>query len=169
MISTIVAVDQNWAIGKDGSMLFHLPADLAYFKKITSGKTVFMGRKTLESLPNAKPLPNRRNIVLSRDKNFLVDGAEVVSSFEDLFKLIANEQSDVFNIGGGRIYADLIDYCSTAYVTKINSSSQAADSFFPNLDNRDGWVLKSSSDHIEEDGVTFSFCVYDNLDPKPYK
>lgn len=165
MISIVAAVDKEWAIGKDGGMLYHLPADLTHFRELTEGKTVFMGRKTLESLPNKAPLPNRRNIVLTKNQALGVSGLEIAHSFAELFSLISREEQ-VFNIGGTTVYKALLDCCKCAYITKIEEVSLHPDSYFPNLDENSNWKLKKQSDKIVELGITYSFLEYENLNVK---
>ena len=159
-MNLIVAVDQNWGIGKDGTMPWHIRADLQYFKEKTLGKTVLMGRKTLLSFPNQKPLPGRRNLVLSHDKSYRVEGAEVVNSIEELAAYSGD--GDVFVIGGGSIYAALLPHCRYAYVTKIDAS-YACDTYFPNLDGMEDWNCVESGEPHDEGGVSFRFTVYQNL------
>lgn len=161
-MNLIVAVDQNWGIGKDGTMPWHISADLQYFKEKTLGKTVLMGRKTLLSFPNQKPLPGRRNLVLSHDGSYHVEGAEVINSMEKLAAYSGD--GNVFVIGGGSLYEVLLPYCSYAYVTKIEAGYDC-DTFFPNLDNMENWSLIECGEQLEENGVSFRFMVYENHSP----
>ena len=112
----IVCIDKNNGIGKDGGLLFRIPEDMAYFRRMTVNKTVIMGRKTLESLPGGRPLENRRNIVLTRNRDRVPDGADAVSSIDELKRAIGSDKA--FVIGGESIYAMLLDYCERAYVTE---------------------------------------------------
>ena len=158
----IVAVDQNYAIGQAGDMLYHLPGDLAHFARQTKGKTLVMGRATLDSLPGGRPLPGRRNIVLSRQPGFAREGVEVVPSLLALSQLLGNRPGDeVFLIGGGQLYSLLIDCCSKALITKIRAQSQA-DTFFPNLDERPGWRSHICTLPREENGLRYQVCEYRN-------
>ena len=131
-MQAIVAVSQSWGIGKDGRLLFRLSADLRRFKALTTGRTVVMGRKTLQSLPGGKGLPNRRNLVLSRRMDYAPENAEAVTSVEALLRTAGE---DAFVIGGESVYRALLDACDTAYVTRIDAA-WPADSFFPDLDRR---------------------------------
>ncbi|MDE6710345.1 MAG: dihydrofolate reductase, partial [Oscillospiraceae bacterium] len=116
MITAIAAVSENWGIGKDNDLLFNIPEDKKFFRRTTLNNTVIMGRKTLQSLPNGKPFKDRRNIILSRDKNFTCDGAEVCGSVEEALKLI-KETEKVFIAGGGEIYRDMLPYCDKVIIT----------------------------------------------------
>ncbi|MBQ8468452.1 MAG: dihydrofolate reductase [Clostridia bacterium] len=156
----IVAVDNNWAIGKKGGLIYNLPSDLAYFKKMTSGKVVVMGERTYLSLPK-KPLPNRTNIVLSADGN-KYDGAICVSSLDELSaELKKYDTENVFVIGGASVYNLLMDNCRLAYITKINAE-KPADTYINNLDKKPNWRLAAQSQVFEENGLNFTFCVYEN-------
>ena len=116
----ILAADKNWAIGNQGGLLCHLSGDLKYFKQRTTGKTVVMGRATLESLPGGKPLPNRENIVLSTRADYAPEGVTVVHSEAELSAVLANRDTDeVMLIGGGKVYRDFLPKCDTCYITKI--------------------------------------------------
>ena len=167
-MQTIVAVDQNNAIGYRGGMLFHLPEDLKYFARMTRGKTLVMGRATLQSFPNGKPLPGRPHIVLSRDKNFAVPGTAVVHSLRELREAIANYAPDqVFLVGGGQLYSLLIDCCDTAYVTRVRAEADEADCRFPSLDDRPSWRLAEESGLIEDNGYVYTHCRYENSNVLP--
>ena len=167
-MQAIVAVDQNNAIGYRGGMLFHLPEDLKYFARMTRGKTLVMGRATLQSFPNGKPLPGRPHIVLSRDKNFAVPGTAVVHSLRELREAIANYAPDqVFLVGGGQLYGLLIDCCDTAYVTRVRAEADEADCRFPSLDDRPGWRLAEESGLIEDNGYVYTHCRYENSNVLP--
>ena len=132
-MNIIVAADQNWAIGKDNKLLISIPADMKFFRTTTTGKVVVMGRKTLESFPGGQPLKKRTNIVLTRDKNYKVKDAIVVHSIEEVLEELKKYDSeDVYVIGGDSIYSQMLPYCDTAHVTKIDFAYEA-DSWFPNL------------------------------------
>lgn len=158
-MNLIVAVDQNWGIGKDGTMPWHIRTDLKYFKEKTLHKTVLMGRKTLLSFPGGRPLPERENIVLSRDTSYRVPGAAVVHDLQTLLQY--RDRSDVFVIGGGSLYAALLPYCEYAYVTKIGTAFDC-DTFFPNLDEMEGWEQIDPGEIQEENCLPFRFTVYQN-------
>ena len=159
----IVAVDEKWGIGKDGGLLCHLPGDLKYFKERTTGKTLVMGRVTLESLPGKKGLPNRKNIVLTSDHDYVAENAEAVSSEEELWSLLSTTPSDdVFVIGGAKVYAEFLPYCDTCYVTKMYNDFDA-DRHFSNLDENEDFVCTELSDVQEENGVRYQFFEYSRV------
>lgn len=162
----IVAVDEQWNIGKDNDLLFKLSPDLQNFKKLTTGKVVVMGRSTLESLPGGKPLPGRTNIVLTTEPAYTVEGAAIVHTMEELFDGIKKyPPEDVFIIGGASVYNQLMDYCDKAYITKVLATA-AADASIHSLDDRDDWKVTEQSEMHEHDGLRFRFTVYENSDPK---
>ena len=157
----VVAVDKNWGIGNDGNLLFHISEDLKNFRRLTEGKTVILGRKTLATFPKGAPLKNRRNIILSRDESYTVEGAEVARSVEDAVELLKNEDTDnICVIGGESIYKQMLSYCDTAIVTKIDAQAPQSDKFFPNLDKDEEWYLAQESEVKEENGIKFKFCTY---------
>ena len=156
----ILAADRNWAIGKDGDLLCHLPGDLKYLKEKTVGKTVIMGRGTLESLPGKKPLPKRENIVISGNPDYAVPGAVVLHSHEELFDYIRDKDSDeVMVLGGGRVYRELLPYCDTCYITRIYESFDA-DTWFVNLDEMPEFEIVWQSELQEENGIQYRFLEY---------
>lgn len=157
----IVAADEKGGIGKDGGLLTHLPTDLRYFKTLTLGGVVVMGRTTLESLPGGKPLKGRRNIVLSRT---LPEGDryEVCRSLEELMDLIKDKNSDdVFVIGGGQIYRQLMPYCDAAFVTEIEGDLKA-DTVITLPRDLPEWVKIWESMPCYENGKTYRFVSYKN-------
>lgn len=159
-MNLIVAVDGNWAIGNNGDLLCKNPIDMKFFKETTTGKVVIMGRKTLESFPKQKPLPNRTNIVLSRNNK--IDGCIVVNSIDELFIKVKNyDDDDLFVIGGGQIYKELLPYCKKAYVTKMKNIFEA-DTYFPNLDELDNWEIVDKSEDLKYENIEFNFFVYKN-------
>ncbi len=161
-MNIIVNVSKNWAIGKDNNLLFHISQDMKFFKSHTQGKTVVMGRKTLESLPGGNPLPNRHNIVLTRDADFKKEGVTVFHSIEELLKNIGIAESfDTYVIGGESIYRELAPYCSRAYVTKVDAEAENADAFMVNLDNDPNWKIADESEEFEEKGYKFKFVTYE--------
>lgn len=140
-MNLIVAVDKNWAIGKDNELLVRIPRDMKYFRETTTGKVVVLGRKTLAGFPNGEPLKNRTNIVLSHDENLRVKGAEVVHSVEECLERVKEyAPDDVYVIGGESVYRALLPYCTTAEVTYIDHAYEA-DTYFPNLDEDPDWEL----------------------------
>lgn len=153
----IVAVDNQWGIGKNNDLLISIPEDMKFFRSTTMDSTIVMGRKTLESFPNGNPLKNRENIVLSKndiDKNVIV-----FHSIDDLLNYTKNKEK-VFVIGGGSIYKQLLPYCNKAYVTKIYKNFDAT-IHFPNLDELDEWQVVNIGEMKEWNGIQFQFVVYE--------
>ena len=142
----IVAVDQNWAIGKDGEQLLYLSQDLKRFKALTLGHAVILGRRTLSTFPGGRPLKGRRNLILSTTPGFAPEGGEVYPSLDAL-------------IGGESVYRALLDRCGTAYVTKI-LAQYPADRYFPDLDADPRWESVEESELLEENGVRFRYVTY---------
>lgn len=155
-MQAIVAVSQSWGIGKGGDLLFRLPSDLRRFKAMTTGHTVIMGRKTLDSLPGGKGLPLRRNLVLSRQSDSAPDRAEVIHSVEDILK---TAEDDAFVIGGQQVYEQLLPYCARVYVTKVLADPEA-DAFFPDLDKLPEWKVASTGEMLTENGLPFQYVEY---------
>jgi len=156
----IVAVDANWAIGNKGELLTHLPADLKYFKEKTSGAIVVMGRKTLESLPGAKPLPNRTNIILTTQQDYQVADAIVVHSVAEAKATIIDcVQPTVFIIGGEAIYRSFLNDCEEALVTKIDATFEA-DTYFPNLDQDPAWQCVEESELQDYESLRYRWTIY---------
>ena len=154
----IVAVCDDWGIGKAGDMLVHNREDMRSFVRHTKGHTVLMGRKTLESFPDAKPLADRRNIVVSRDKSYAPEGVEMARSIDEAVKLA--DSDEVWVIGGGQIYAALLPRCAEAIVTK-NHCLCDADTFFPNLDEEPSWEVADIEDGgVTKSGIPFVFVTY---------
>lgn len=161
-MNLIVAVDKNWAIGKDNKLLVSIPDDMKFFRETTTGKVVVMGRKTLESFPNSKPLPNRVNIVLTRDKAYDAKGAVVVHSKEELDnELKKYNTDDIFIIGGESIYRLMLDECDRAFVTYVDYGYDA-DTYFPNLDEAPNWKLAEESEEQTYYDIEFYFRTYIN-------
>lgn len=151
----IVAVDQNWAIGKNGDQLAYIKEDLKRFQTLTMGGTIILGRKTLSTFPGGKPLKGRTNLILSQDPSFRAEGAKV---YADLASLLAEAPKDAFVVGGASVYQLLLDYCDAAYVTQIHQEFPA-DCWFPNLDRHPGWELIQEEGPFT-DGLTFSYRTY---------
>ena len=158
-MNAIVVVDQNWAIGRNNGLLFSLPGDMKHFRGLTSGGTVIMGRRTLDSFPGGRPLPKRRNIVITRDPDFFREGCEVVHSLEDAL-MLAGDGDDVWLIGGGSIYAALLDRCRRACVTQVDTAAPEADVFFPDLDALPDWTVERAGKPVTENGLTYRFVNY---------
>ena len=160
MIRAIVHADKKWGIGKNNDMMFSLPKDMKFFRETTMGHTVVMGGNTLRSFPNGKPLKNRVNIVLSR--GHVCDECVFVRDMDALKKeMKARENEDIFVIGGGSIYRELLPYCHEALVTKVDADG-GAEVFFPNLDKDENFVCVYESEAIEDNGYTIRFTTYKN-------
>ena len=159
----IVAADKNWGIGKNNQLLVSIPADMKMFRQETTGKVVVMGRKTLESFPNGLPLKNRTNIVLTGNKNYKVNGAIIVHTVEELLEEIKKYPSDeVYCIGGDSVYKQLLPYCDTAHVTKIDFAYEA-DSHFPNLDEMPEWKITAESEEQTYFDLEYTFVKYERV------
>lgn len=164
----IVAVDSNWGIGRGTQLLLPIREDLQRFKALTTGHTVVYGRKTLESFPGQKPLPKRKNIILSRQMEEGEDRV-IARSYDELFKLL-NGEDEVKLIGGATVYADLLEYCDAVELTVIEHAFDAVDHYFPNLEKRANWQLVSESEAIldEASGIYFRYRRYENTAVRHY-
>lgn len=159
-MNLIVAVDKNWAIGKDNQLLVSIPADMRFFREMTLGKIVVMGRKTLESFPNGQPLSDRTNVVITNKKDYKVKNAIIVPSIEECLALLSQyKKEDIYVIGGESIYKQLLPYCETAHVTKIDFSYEA-DTHFPNLDEMEDWKIEKDSEEQTYYDLEYYFCKY---------
>ncbi len=162
-MNIIVAADSNWGIGKNNQLLVSIPADMKMFRQETTGKVVVMGRKTLESFPNGLPLKNRTNIVLTGNKNYKANGAIIVHTIEELLEEIKKYPSDeVYCIGGDSVYKQLLPYCDTAHVTKIDFAYEA-DSHFPNLDEMPEWKITAESEEQTYFDLEYTFVKYERV------
>lgn len=162
-MNIIVAADKNWAIGNRNSLLVKIPRDQKFFQEMTTGKVVVMGRKTLESLPQKQPLKNRTNIVLSKDKNYRVNGAIVLHSLEELLEELKKyDDEDIFIAGGESIYRQMLPYCNTAHVTKIDYAYEA-DTHFPNLDELPEWQITADSEEQTYFDLEYVFLKYQKV------
>ena len=160
MIYAIVHADKEWGIGKGNDMMFSLPKDMKFFRETTMGHTVVMGGKTLRSFPNQKPLKNRVNIVLSRGQ--VRDDCVIVRSYDELkMELKKHENEDIYVIGGGEVYKELLPYCHEALVTKVQAKGGAS-VFFPNLDEDKNFTLVYESAPIDDNGYVIRFTTYKN-------
>lgn len=153
-ISIIAAVGRNYELGRNNDLIWHFHKDMVFFRETTTGATVLMGRKTFESLPKA--LPKRRNIVITNDKNYIAEGAEVCHSVDDALELCKND--NVFVIGGGRIYQQFIDMADSLYLTEIEAECDDADTYFPTFNKAD-YSREVLAEH-EENGIKFSHILY---------
>ena len=159
MISIIVAIAENYAIGQKGDLLCHLPADLKHFKDITSGKTVLMGERSFYSLPR-HPLPNRRNIVLTDVAGKTFEGAEAAYSIEQAIEIANSEElivnSEAFVIGGGMVYRQFMPLADKLYITHIHHSWPEADTYFPEIKESE-WQLISAERHEADENNPYAF------------
>ena len=164
MISAIVAIDNNWGIGFNGNLLEHIPEDLKHFKELTSGHTVVMGRKTWDSLPK-KPLPNRHNLVITKDPSIYELTNEVwfytLRQIEVL--MLKNKNINYFVIGGGQIYEKLLPICDKVYLTKIMVSHENVDTYFPNIELMDNWKCIEQSEIKQYNGISYQFKTYSKI------
>ena len=164
MIYAIVHVDKEWGIGKGNDMMSSLPKDMKFFRETTMGHTVVMGGNTLRSFPNQKPLKNRVNIVLSRGQ--VRDDCVIVRSYEQLKnEMKSRENEDIFVIGGGEVYKELLPYCHGAFVTKVDAVG-GAEVFFPNLDAHPDFVCVDEGQPMDDNGLAIRFTKYENKSVK---
>jgi dihydrofolate reductase len=153
----IVAVYEDWGIGKNGTQPIALSADRKFFRETTRGAMVIVGRRTVEDFPGQKPLPGRVNVVLSRSCSQL-PGFTVCSSPEEAAEL-ARSAERAMVIGGGSIYRQMLPMCDTAYVTKVHCTPES-DTFFPDLDADPDWYLAETLLSGEENGIAYDMCLY---------
>ena len=153
-ISIIAAVGKNLELGKNNDLIWHFKEDMRFFKETTTGHNVVMGRKTFESLPKA--LPNRRNIVISSNPDYVAEGAEVVTDINDIYSLAENDE--VFIIGGGKIYSRFINDADKLYMTEIDAAQPSADVYFPSFDKAE--YIREVINNYCIDGVNFSHVLY---------
>lgn len=159
----IVAADKNWGIGKDNKLLVSIPADMKRFRQETTGKVVVLGRKTLETFPGGLPLKNRTNIILTANKDFKVKDAVVVHSVDELLEEIKKYSSDqVYCVGGDSVYKQLLPYCDTALVTKIDYAYEA-DRYFPNLDEMPEWQATGTSEEQTYFDLEYAYVRYERV------
>lgn len=160
-MNLVVAVDKNWAIGNKGQLLVHIPEDMKNFRRLTEGHKVVLGRKTLATFPNGKPLKNRENIVLSRKNIEPKEGMRVVGSLEELLEAVKEyKDEEIYVIGGSSVYEQLLPYVDTAYVTYIDYAYEA-DAFFPNLDLDEAWIMTETSEEQTYFDVEYYFRKYE--------
>ena len=160
-MQAIVAADKNWGIGKKNRLLVSIPSDMKFFREKTTGKVVVMGRKTLESFPNGRPLKNRTNIVLTKNKDYAVKDAVIVHSEEELKEELRKyKEEEIFVIGGESVYRMLLPLCSAVYVTRIEQEFEA-DTFFPNLDEKKEWKMTEEGEEQTCFVLEFRFTKYE--------
>ncbi len=166
-MKAIVAVDRKWGIGKNNSLLFNIPLDMDFFRRTTLNKVVVMGSNTLNSFPNAKPLKNRTNIVLF-PRAAKREDCIIVESLAELSVLLKQfNTEEVFIIGGASVYATMLPFCDTVFVTKVDADGQA-ELFYPNLDDMPNWKMTEQSKPVKDGEYTLTFCTYKNNDTKPF-
>ena len=159
-MKAIVNVDVNWGIGNGDSLINYIPEDMKFFRTKTTGNVVVMGRKTFMTFPGPKALPNRVNIVITTDESFSAPDVIVCHSLDELLEQLERYDSNtVYVIGGSSVYEQLLPYCDTAYVTKVETS-KPADKFFPDLDKIAEWSVESESEKKDHNGVEFRFVTY---------
>ena len=156
-MDVIVAVYDDWGIGRNGTQPIALSADRKFFRQTTRGAMVMVGRRTVEDFPGKQPLPGRQNVVLSR-REAALPGFTLCRSPEEAVALAENAER-AFVIGGGSVYRQLLPYCQNAYVTKIHTKPES-DTFFPNLDDAPEWKLESILQSGEENGILYEMCLY---------
>lgn len=160
-MNLIAAADKNWGIGRDNRLLVRIPEDMKFFQKMTTGKVVVVGRKTLETFPGGQPLKNRTNIVLTSNPDFKAKGAAVAHSMEELLRELEKYDSrDIYIAGGESVYRQMVDLCDTAYITKIEYAYQA-DAWFPNLDEKEEWELTKDSEEQTYFDLEYYFLKYE--------
>ena len=166
MIIAIVHADKNWGIGKGNDMMFSLPQDMKFFRATTLNHTVVMGGNTLRSFPNGNPLKNRVNIVLSRGQ--VRDDCVFVRSYDELKAEMKKRKDteEIYVIGGGAVYKELLPYCDEALVTKVDAVGDA-EVFFPNLDELENFVCVDEGTPIDDNGYTIRFTKYKNTAVQP--
>ena len=159
-MNAIVNVDKNWGIGNKGELLISIPADMKMFREETTGNVIVLGRKTMETFPGGKPLPNRDNIVLSRKSDLKIPGATVVHDISELMEVLKQYDSNrVYVVGGETIYEQLLPYCDTVHVTKVDRAYEA-DAHFPNLDQMPEWEITAAGEEQSYFDTTYRFIKY---------
>lgn len=164
----IVNVNPQWGIGSENRLLVRIRADMRRFRALTTGNTIIIGRKTLETFPNGAPLPGRDNIIFTRDRSFRAENAIVLNELDDLPAVLGRRDPDsVFVCGGEQIYRQLLPFCTEALVT-LTYTEEAADRFFPNLNLLPNWILIDASEMQYENELAFRFLVYRNTDVQQF-
>lgn len=162
ILSIIAAIGKNNELGKGNELLWHMPADMRHFRETTSGHPVIMGRKTFESLGTSadgslgKPLPNRRNIVVTRNMDYRKSDVEVVYSLDVAMKLLENLSDEVFVIGGSEIYRQALPFADKLYITRIDGEDKEADAHFPEIRNTE-WEESYREHHDADDKNPFAY------------
>ncbi|MEK5442164.1 MULTISPECIES: dihydrofolate reductase [unclassified Fredinandcohnia] len=161
MISLLVAMDRNQLIGKNNDLPWRLPADLAYFKRVTMGHTIIMGRKTYDSI--GRPLPGRENIIVTRDTSYKAEGCKVIHSIEEIVKMNQQTDQELFVIGGAEIFKEILPHSDRLYITEINKEFEG-DTYFPAFE-KDKWKVISREQGIkdEKNPYDYTFLVYEKI------
>jgi len=162
MISIIAAIGNNNELGKKNALLWDMPADMKHFRETTKGHTVIMGQKTFESI--GRPLPNRKNIVLTRDSSFKAEGVEISKSLEETLDSFKNSYEEVFVIGGAQIYKQSLEQADRLYITHVNMTDKDADAFFPEIIP----IVWNETKHEEhkkdiENPFDYTFSIYEKF------
>ena len=155
-ISIIACIGKNRELGKNNNLIWHLPNDLKYFKKVTSGKTVIMGRRTFDSLPGV--LPKRRNIVLQLPNEKMIEGVEIFHDIPSILETVKNEK-EAFIIGGASIYKQFLEYAGKLYLTEVDAKCKDAEVYFPKFDKRR--YKKEIVGHNCDNGIQYNFVIYE--------
>jgi dihydrofolate reductase len=153
VVSLIVAADENNLIGGKNQLLWHLPNDMKHFRELTEGHTVIMGRRTFESI--GRVLPRRRNLIITREKNLKVPGAEIAASLDEALQKTSQESGEVFVIGGGQIYAQAIERADRIYLTRVHGEF-VGDIFFPVID-QNIWEEISREEHVADEKHAYGY------------
>lgn len=156
----IASADKNWGIGFQNRLLARVPEDMRFVSGNTKGKIIVMGRKTLESFPDGKPLPGRTNVVLTGNRNYKVDGALVVHGINELMDAVSDYNGEIYVFGGESVYRQLLNYCTKAYITRFDCEFQA-DSFLPCFDDLREWRLSEAGEwQTSVNGIRYKFTKY---------
>lgn len=160
MFKMIVNADKNWGIGLKNELLIRIPNDMKFFRAHTLNNVVICGRHTLESFPGQRPLPDRTTIVMSRNPKYSVPKAEIAHNIDELLKMVENyPDQEIYVIGGERVYRDLLPYCDTAYVTRVDMEYEA-DAFFPNLEADPEWEMVDESEEETYYDVIYHYTTW---------
>jgi dihydrofolate reductase len=156
----IASADRNWGIGNDNKLLKRIPEDMKRFAAFTKGNMIIVGRRTLETFKDKKPLNDRVNVVLTHDRHYTCEGAVIVHDLDELMRTAADFEGSVYVCGGETIYRQLLPYCDRALITRIDDTFEA-DAHLPDLDKEDGWTLVKEEPWQESStGVRFRFVDY---------
>ena len=167
-MNLIVAVDSIWGIGKDDHLLFRIREDMRRFRRLTVGKTIVFGRKTMETFPNGQPLPERKNIVMTRSSTISSCEIQVCRSAGELFQTIRSIPSEeVFIVGGESVYRQFLRFCEFAFVTRVEGVFDA-DAFFPDLDADSSWQIMEPGEPLHDGTLAYRWVTYHNLEPEGF-